>query len=380
MNVLITGGAGFIGQKVAHALLAEGKTSHIRIFDNFSPQVHQDASLPGYLTERCEIIKADIRDRDALKQALKGVDQIIHLAAETGTGQSMYALSHYFDVNVQGTALMLDILQNDDPAPDLRNIVVASSRAIYGQGAYRCASHGLVFPNDRTDELMRTGHFDPVCPVCASKALVLEKTGEDAPFKPLSFYGLTKQVQEQMILMFARAKGMGGIALRYQNVYGPGQSLKNPYTGILAVFSNLCKQNKPLNVFEDGLESRDFVYINDVVQSTILANDNPQQFVGSYNIGTGVGVDVLTLAQEVKNYFKADSDIKISGDYRIGDIRHNIANTHQFQRDFGFTPSIDFKFGLNSFLNWANAEPDVSPELYQQSILELEKAGILKKT
>lgn len=232
-KVLITGGAGFIGQKLALKLISQGV--EVRILDNFRKQVHETDSLPICLQNNLELLKTDIRDRDAVRRALIGVDVVVHLAAETGTGQSMYEIENYFSVNCQGTAILLDLIQNDDCAGSVRTIVVASSRAVYGEGAYQCLAHGRVFPDARNRESMSLGLFEPTCPDCGSKISLLP-TPESAPFMPMSMYGLTKQVQEQSVLLFARTRGINGFGLRYQNVYGPGQSLKNPYTGILAVF------------------------------------------------------------------------------------------------------------------------------------------------
>ena len=285
-KVLITGGAGFIGQRLARSLLKQG--SSVRLLDNFSPQIHATETLPVDLDGHVELIKADVRDRDSMRRALTGVDSVVHLAAETGTGQSMYEIDRYFSVNVQGTATMLDLLQNEDCAKSLRSVVVASSRAVYGEGAYRCETHGMVFSDQRGRALMSLGQFEPVCPDCGSPVSLLP-TPESAPFRPMSMYGLTKQVQEQAVLLFARTRGISGFGLRYQNVYGPGQSLKNPYTGILAVFSNLARQNQPIEIYEDGLESRDFVYIDDVVEATVRSINYPGQFVGALNVGSGVG-------------------------------------------------------------------------------------------
>lgn len=376
-HVLITGGAGFIGQRVARALLNHG--TQVRILDNFSPQIHATEILPGDLSEQVELIKADVRDRDAMAQALQGVDGLIHLAAETGTGQSMYEIDRYFSVNVQGTATMLDLLQNTNCAPDLNNIVIASSRAVYGEGAYHCAIHGMVFPEQRTRLHMSAGAFEPLCPVCSSSVSLLP-TPESSPFMPMSMYGLTKQVQEQAVLMFARTRGINGFGLRYQNVYGPGQSLKNPYTGILAVFSNLARQNQGIEIYEDGLESRDFVYIDDVVEATVRSINYSDQFVGALNVGSGQSTSVMTVAEEIKAYFYSDSTIKVTGAFRIGDIRHNIADVSRLEQVLDFVPSVQFKQGLANFLDWAAEQAPEDKAAYTRSVNELAARGLMGKT
>jgi len=377
MNVLITGGAGFIGQRLACSLLLEGK--RVRILDNFSPQIHATDSLPESFNGKVELIKADVRDRDALKRALSDVETVVHLAAETGTGQSMYEIDRYFSVNVQGTATLLDLLQNDDSGKSVRSLVVASSRAVYGEGAYQCAAHGMVFPEQRGRERMSGGEFEPLCPACGAPMSLLP-TPESAPFMPMSMYGLTKQVQEQAVLLFARTHCINGFGLRYQNVYGPGQSLKNPYTGILAVFSNLARQNHGIEIYEDGLESRDFVYIDDVVEATMRSINYTGQFVGALNVGSGQATSVMTVAQEIKAYFDSSSSIKVTGAFRMGDIRHNIADVSKLEQVLGFVPGVPFKQGLVNFLGWAAGQEPEDKSAYLRSVIELAARGLMGTT
>jgi dTDP-L-rhamnose 4-epimerase len=376
-NILITGGAGFIGQHLSRALLVQG--SKVRILDNFSSQIHKESTLPSDLVNLIEVIKADVRDRDAVKRALADIDCVVHLAAETGTGQSMYEIERYFSVNVQGTAILLDLLQNNECGKSLRSIVMASSRAIYGEGAYRCSEHGIVFPEQRTRERMSASAFDPVCPVCGSPVSLLP-TPESAPFMPMSMYGLTKQVQEQAVMLFARMRGINGFGLRYQNVYGPGQSLKNPYTGILAVFSNLARQNYGIEIYEDGLESRDFVYIDDVVEASIRSINYSGQFVGALNVGSGQTTSVMVVAQEIKAYFDSSSTIKVTGAFRMGDIRHNIADVSKLEQVLDFVPVVPFKQGLANFLGWAAEQALEDKAAYLRSVNELAARGLMGKT
>ncbi len=373
-TVLITGGAGFIGQRLARALLLQ--CASVRLLDNFSPQIHATEQLPADLQGRVEVIKADVRDRAALQQALQGVHTVVHLAAETGTGQSMYEIERYFSVNVQGTATLLDLLQNDDCGKSLRSMVVASSRAVYGEGAYHCVQHGMVFPQQRTQARMQQAAFEPVCPHCAAPVVLLP-TPEQAPFMPMSMYGLTKQVQEQAVLLYARTRGINAFALRYQNVYGPGQSLKNPYTGILAVFSNLARQNQAIEIYEDGLESRDFVYIDDVVEATLRSMQYSGSFVGALNVGSGQATSVMQVAQAIKAYFGSSSSIAVTGAFRMGDIRHNIADVSQLQQVLGFVPSVPFQQGLTHFLDWAAGQAPEDKAAYLRSVNELAARGLM---
>jgi dTDP-L-rhamnose 4-epimerase len=372
MNILITGGAGFIGSHLAKRLVMRGH--QVTILDSLSKQVHgQDPHFPTDLREIAKCVLADVCDREFLASELIGKEIVVHLAAETGTGQSMYAVQRYANVNLQGTATLLDIIVNDRPA-SLRKIVVASSRAVYGEGKYLCQVHGVVYPNPRTVEDMSLGRFEPTCPSCDLAVRVLP-TSEDAPSKPSSFYGLTKQVQEQMVLMFGATLGVDAIALRYQNVYGPGQSLSNPYTGLLAVFSNLVRQNKPLNIFEDGQESRDFVYIDDVVDATAACM--APELHGSHllNVGSGVNTTVLEVASAIKGYFNSRAPIQITGEFRMGDIRHNVADISRLRALTGFQPKWSFVDGLNEFLSWTKTFT-LKETGFEQSIVELKKRGL----
>jgi len=377
MKILITGGAGFIGQHLTHALLNQGV--NVRVFDNFSQQVHVNDSLPESLRGKVDLIKGDVRDRDAMKDALDGIDSVVHLAAETGTGQSMYEIDRYFSVNVQGTAILLDLLQNDACGRQVCSIVLASSRALYGEGAYQCVTHGSVYPSQRLRKKMSVGEFEPTCPDCEAQ-LSLLPTPEQAPFKPTSIYGLTKQVQEQAILMYAHTKGINGFGLRYQNVYGPGQSLKNPYTGILAVFSNLARQGQLIEVYEDGEESRDFIFIDDVIEATLRCINFPSNFVGALNVGSGYATSVMAVAREIKKFFNSEGIIKITGAFRMGDIRHNLADTSSAKKLLDFAAQVQFKEGLSHFLRWVSEQSLEDKSAYTRSLKELAAKGLMEKS
>jgi len=375
-NILITGGAGFIGTNVAAKLIEQGHS--ITILDNFNPQIHgANRQLPPNLQGKAQLIIGDVTDKDTFYDALAGKDAIIHYAAETGTGQSMYDISRYTNVNIQATSTLCDYIVNENHK--IRTVIVASSRSIYGEGKYYSAEFGDVYPAARTHDSVKDS-FEVVCPISGKNNLEVKATDESSKIHPSSFYGITKQVQEQMITLACRLKSINGFALRYQNVYGPGQSLKNPYTGILSIFLRLALKNQQINVFEDGLESRDFVYIDDVVNATIacLGDDLKGQHI--LNVGSGVATSVLSVANEIVSYLNSQSEIAVSGIFREGDIRHNFADLKLVKKTLGFKPQWEFADGLHKFIDWALSQNDIpeSVDDYKFSLAELRDRGLLK--
>jgi dTDP-L-rhamnose 4-epimerase len=375
-NILITGGAGFIGSRLANLLVAGGHS--VRVLDNLSPQIHgaEPESSPLFLSLRddVEFIRGSVTNRADLIKALQGIDTVVHLAAETGTGQSMYAIQHYSDVNIGGTALLLDLIANE-PFP-IKKIVVASSRAVYGEGKYQCDQHGFVFPSARSATDMEQGDFSVHCPVCGISAEFVA-TDEETPVRPSSVYGVTKLTQEQMVLTVGKALGISAIAFRYQNVYGPGQSLSNPYTGILSIFSTRIRNKSAINIFEDGKESRDFVFIDDVVAVTAKAVEHERQMVDVFNAGSGVASDVLTIADTLQRLLGQTVPTNVSGQFRVGDIRHNFADLTKVREILGFKPSIFIEEGLQRFVDWVKSE-QVQVDRYEQSLDELKAKGLFK--
>jgi len=373
-EILITGGAGFIGSSIAMALAKQNCS--VRVIDSLSPQIH---GVDGQSATRravegvAELIHADVRDRDALAAALDGVTAVLHLAAETGTGQSMYAINRYVGANIIGTSTLLELLAG---TKSVKRLVVASSRAIYGEGKYVCRNHGAVYPRQRDEADLRAGYFDPRCPHCR-EAVTLVATDEDSPCHSTSVYGITKQTQEQLVLLCAATMGIPAMALRYQNVYGPGQSLTNPYTGILSIFSTRFRAGGDVNIFEDGKESRDFVYIDDVVAATIAALEAPPERIGVLNIGSGQPVNVLTVAKMLKDELRASGKIQVTGNYRSGDIRHNFADIQRAQDILGWKPEIRFEEGLHRFVAWAESQ-QAGADGYERSLEELRSRGMLK--
>lgn len=377
MNILITGGAGFIGQKTCSKLIELGHK--VVVLDNLSEQIHGEDKVSVKKTIEGIFIEGDIRNNHDLKKAFDyEIEAIYHFAAETGTGQSMYEISNYTDVNVQGTANLLNFIQNNR-IDTLKKIILSSSRAVYGEGAYLCKIHGEVYPEERLEENLSLGDFETKCPICGEN-LELISTSEDAPFQPTSIYGLTKQVQEQLISLFIKNMNIDGYILRYQNVYGPGQSLVNPYTGILAVFSNLAREGQQINIFEDGLESRDFVYIDEVVKANIICLEKKSGLSGIFNIGTGKSTDVNQVASEINDYFGSKSELNLSGMFRVGDIRHNKASIEKALNMLDFRAVIDFEIGLEKFLDWASSQEINGNNSYLESLNELKEKGLFNES
>lgn len=378
-KILITGGAGFIGSNLALALLKRGH--QVTVLDNLSEQIHgknPEETSPLYLSikDKVQFIKGTVACRETLQKAIADNTVIVHLAAETGTGQSMYEIQHYTDVNIGATALLLDILTNEKHS--VKKVVVASSRAIYGEGKYyNKTKNSFVYPLQRTDDDMQRGDFEVKDPQNHSDVLELVATTEDAIIHPTSVYGITKQVQEQLVMTVCPTIGIAGVAFRYQNVYGPGQSLKNPYTGILSIFSTQIKNGNDINIFEDGKETRDFVFISDVVDATVLGIEKETANNQVFNVGTGVATDVITVATELSNNYNIQVPITISGNYRLGDIRHNYADITKARQLLGFEPKISFKEGLKQFTDWVNTQ-EVEEDKYQQSIDEMKAKGLYK--
>ena len=377
-KVLITGGAGFIGSNLALRLLKEN--FEVTVLDNLSPQIHgdePDTTSPLYrsIKNKVKFIRGTVTSKADWEKAIADNQVIVHFAAETGTGQSMYEIARYTEVNIQGTALMLDFLANNPN--QVEKVVIASSRSIYGEGKYYAEEiDQYVYPKHRTSAFMDAGDFEVKYPGC-QKRLKLVATDEDSKIHPSSVYGITKQNQEQMIMTVCPTIGIAPVAFRYQNVYGPGQSLSNPYTGILSIFSTLIKNGKAINIFEDGLESRDFVFIDDVVNATYLGITKEAANNEIFNVGTGVAVDVMTVAKVLVEKYNKPVPLNITGNYRLGDIRHNFADITKISSVLGFKPTVDFEMGIGAFSNWVNGQ-EIGLGKYEESLSEMKRKGLFK--
>lgn len=377
-KILVTGGAGFIGSNLSLKLLSKGY--EVTILDNLSKQIHganPDKTSPLYnsIKNKVHFIEGSVTNREDWLKAIDSVDCIVHLAAETGTGQSMYEIEKYVGVNIGGTALMLDILTNTNHT--VKKVVVAESRAIYGEGRYYSKElNQFVYPTERSEAAMRAGDFEVKYKGCDSP-LKLVGTTEDSMIHPTSVYGITKQVQGQLVHLVCPSIGIASVSYRYQNVYGPGQSLSNPYTGILSIFSTRIRNGNGINIFEDGKETRDFVYIDDVVDATILGIEKEEANGHVFNVGTGVATDVLTVARTLIEKYEIDVPVTISGNFRLGDIRHNYADITAARTILGLEPKWSFSDGIGEFVKWVN-EQGVQEDKYEASIEEMKKKGLYK--
>ena len=373
-HILITGGAGFIGRHLAGLALAAGH--RVTILDNLSPQIHGPAATFD-LPAGAEFRRGDVTVRQDLLGSLQGVDTIVHLAAETGTGQSMYEIDRYYRVNVQGTALLFDILANTPHA--VRNILLSSSRSVYGEGAYLCRScspeGARRFPAARGPEQLKAHQWTAPCPVCG-ETIEPTATREDDQLSPASIYAATKLAQEELVRVSCNALGIAHSILRFQNVFGEGQSLNNPYTGILSIFSTRIRLGLPLPIFEDGEETRDFVHVEDVAAAVLRSVESPAAAGETINVGRGEAVSIMAVAQLLARLMSSDIEPHVSGEFRVGDIRHNCADSAKLKQIIGFAPVITLEEGLKRFCDWVATQP-IPDDLLDKANAELKARNLM---
>lgn len=371
MNILVTGGAGFIGSWLIEDLIKQGHS--VIAVDNLSPQIHGAMPRPELSwvsSDHVEFIRADVRDIAAIDPLLVRVEAVVHLAAETGTGQSMYQIAHYYDVNQQATAKLFEAIGTRHR--HIQRVILASSRSIYGEGAYRLGNQ-IITAAPRDTASMTAGNFDPVGPNGESLALVA--TPEDAAPRPASVYAATKLANETLGRIFSEAYGTTVLALRFQNVYGERQSLRNPYTGILSIFSNRMRRNLPINIFEDGEESRDFIHVSDIVHGISLALEKPLTGFHVVNLGSGIPTSVMEVAEILRSLLKSKSELTVSGDFRAGDIRHCYADLKKAKQILGFEPQSTIKQGLERFCNWVETQ-SILEDRSEAALRELTNRGL----
>ena len=376
-KILVTGGSGFIGAEIVNQLYKQGCWD-ITVLDCMTEQIHGKEWKQSYLYRsiegKCRFIKGSVCDLETVRDVMDDCEYIIHLAAETGTGQSMYQINQYNETNVMGTSNLLQAISLAGKDSKVKKIILSSSRSVYGEGKYECQNCGVIYPDSRNKEKMMAGDFNFYCPKCGEK-LNLVATTEDSEIKPASLYAYTKYAQEMMLKTMCPAMGIDYTIFRFQNVYGVGQSLKNPYTGILSVFSTLMLENKPVNIFEDGLESRDFVNVRDIARGVIDSIENDKSNGETLNLGSGVNTSVISIAEILKKHYGSASEIRVTGDFRIGDIAHNKADITKAQEILNFNPTINLEDGLKQFCSWVVGQ-DKDNSGYERSLSEMEKAGM----
>jgi dTDP-L-rhamnose 4-epimerase len=373
LKILVTGGAGFIGSHIVDALLDLGH--EVRVFDSLEPQVHgalrDQNTWPGYLATDCERVLGDVRDRDALRAALSGIEVIYHEASAVGVGQSMYDIERYVDLNTRGTSVLLDVLANEPH--DVQRLIVASSMSIYGEGKYQCPVHGDVFPQLRSKSQLETREWEMRCPICGKNAAALP-TDETKPLYPTSIYAITKKDQEEMCLCIGRAYGIPTVALRYFNVYGPRQALSNPYTGVAAIFSGRLLNGHAPVIFEDGLQSRDFTHVSDIVQANMLALERHEMDYGVFNVGTGRPLTILDVAEALIEELGSLQRAEIVHSFRAGDIRHCYADISRIQ-SVGYRPSVRFEEGVTALVEWVREQS--AGDTFERAREELTRRGLV---
>jgi len=370
MKVVITGGLGFIGRHLCRCLLNKGHD--VLLIDSLSRQIHGD--IPHLKVEDgVTVIRIDICDMVDRYDILEGADAIFHLAAETGTAQSMYQMSHYTRVNCEGTTALLEAIAKCTKRP--KQIILGSSRSVYGEGAYTPSDNPgpIVTAVVRTREALDNGRWEPVDET--GRSLTPVPTPENFPFAPGSIYAATKAAQELLLISSSIALGMRATIFRFQNVYGEGQSLRNPYTGIISIFFNRARQGLRIPVYEDGLESRDFVHINDVVAALTASIEARLPNGIIMNVGSGIPTSVSQLAQTLLNVSGFDVPVEVTGQYRLGDIRHCFADLTQAAKHLGFNPNVSLEDGLKGFCAWAMTQP-VHEDLSAKAEAELKERGL----
>ena len=370
MKILITGGAGFIGKWLVEKLPSDAE---IIIVDSLDEQVHRTAqAFAPELAARARCICADVQTIADYRSEIEGTDVVIHLAAQTGTGQSMYEISKYVQQNANGTAQLLELISTLDHKP--RRIVLSSSRAVYGDGAYTDGS-AVLYPKGRSLEQLQQGIWE-VCDA-AGQPLAPLPMHESHLTKPTSVYGLTKLWQEQLLQNYCESQAIDLVTLRFQNVYGPKQELGNPYTGIIGIFTNAIVQGNRLEVFEDGLMTRDFVFVGDVADAVIQCAMQSEPLNTVLNIGSGEAVTLLDVIETIAQVIDKPADYTISSRFRVGDVRHAVSDMGGYKASLGHWSPTSLKDGIAQYLEWYLGQKPLEQSTLQASLQEMERKGLL---
>jgi dTDP-L-rhamnose 4-epimerase len=371
-NVLVTGGAGYIGSHLVDALVA--RDYRVTVLDSLEPQVHRSGTWPSYANQRATYVRGDVRDRAVFEPLVVAADAVVHFGAAVSVGQSMYQVDRYVDVNTRGTALLLDILVN--AKHNVTKVLVASSIGVYGEGAYQCATHGAVAPTIRSEQQLAARDWEQRCPQCHAHVRSVPTPEGKALYRD-NIYSMTKYHQEEMVLLIGKTYGIPAVAPRFFNVYGPRQSLSNPYAGVAAIWlSRLLNGRQPV-VFEDGGQLRDFVSIHDVVACLVLMLEHPGADYLPVNVGSGDTVTILEIANMLARLLGTSIEPLVTQTGRKFDIRHNTADITRAKEALGFTPKVTLEQGFSELIEWARTTGDVAVDFFDRALDELKQKGLL---
>ena len=374
-NILVTGGAGYIGSHLVDALVE--RDYQVTVLDNLEPQVHRSGTWPSYANAKAQYVKGDVRDRSVFEPLVLRSQAVVHFGAAVSVGQSMYQVDRYVDVNTRGTALLLDILVNAKHS--VEKVIVASSIGVYGEGAYRCATHGAVAPTIRSEQQLAMRDWEQRCPECSEHVTSIP-TPEDKTLYRDNIYSMTKYHQEEMVLLIGKTYGIPSVAPRFFNVYGPRQSLSNPYAGVAAIWLSRLLNGKQPIVFEDGGQLRDFVSIHDVVDCLVLMLEKPGADHLPVNIGSGETVTLLDIAKLLGCLLGSSIEPQTTQTGRKFDIRHNTADISRARQALGFAPKVSLEQGFSELIDWAKTTPDVAVDFFDKALQELQEKGLLVKS
>jgi dTDP-L-rhamnose 4-epimerase len=367
-RALVTGGAGLIGSHVADLLRHAGWS--VRVLDNLEPQTHRQGK-PAWIADDAEFIEGDVVDRETITSALRDIDVVFHQAAYGGY---MPEIAKYVRVNSFGTAQMLEIIREENLP--IKKIVVASSQAVYSEGAATCPEHGLVFPDVRPVEQLQRGDWSVHCPICQA-VTTSAPTPERAPVGGETVYGLTKVDQEKLVLLWGKQIGIPTVALRYSCTYGPHQSIFNPYTGVIAIFCTRLLNDLPPVLYEDGEQTRDFSFVEDIARANLLAAESEKLDGLPVNVGSGEGVSIRQVAEQISDALDIHIAPEVNGEFRPGEMRHLTSGTERI-RAAGYAPQVDLATGIRRYLDWIRQQADVR-DYFSEAANILRSKGIVHR-
>ncbi len=371
-DVLVTGGAGYIGSHLVDSLVGRGYT--VTVLDSLEPQVHRSGTWPSYANPAVTYVKGDVRDRATFEPLVLASQAVVHFGAAVSVGQSMYQVDRYVDVNTRGTAVLLDILVNTKH--QVEKVIVASSIGVYGEGAYHCRTHGAVAPTIRPEVQLAARDWEQRCPICHEHVASVP-TPEDKALYRDNIYSMTKYHQEEMVLLIGKTYGIPAVAPRFFNVYGPRQSLSNPYAGVAAIWLSRLLNGKAPIVFEDGGQLRDFVSIHDVVDCLVLMLEQPGADYLPVNVGSGETVTILDIARLLARLLGSSIEPEVTRTGRRFDIRHNTADITRARQTLGYAPKVTLEQGFGELIAWAKSSPDGAVDFFDRALDELRQKGLL---